>query len=114
MSNANGYTLEPRESHKIAGLGNILGIFGFIPSLVMFLLYGARSTFVKDNMRSALNFQLTMVLVDIIGAITLLTGVGFLIVLAAWFLRLVLSILAFVKTSEGEDYVYPLTISFIK
>ena len=65
-------------------------------------------------MKSALNFQITMLLADVVGSILSVVGIGGLIILAAWVLRLVFSILAFVKTNEGEDYVYPVTISFIK
>ena len=40
--------------------------------------------------------------------------VGVFIVVAAWVLRFVFSILAFVKTKDGEDYTYPFTFTFIK
>jgi uncharacterized Tic20 family protein len=102
------------DERTFTSLGNILGILGFIPSLVMFMAFRERSDFLNRNMKSALNFQITMVLADVIGAITLIIGIGALIWVATGVLRLVFSILAFVKTQEGNDYVYPVTISFIK
>ena len=106
--------LNEKDERTYTSLGNILGILGFIPSLVVFILFGERSVFLKRNIKSALNFQITMLLADVIGYLTLFAGVGGLILLAAWVLRLVFSILAFVKTSEGDDYTYPVTISFLK
>jgi uncharacterized Tic20 family protein len=106
--------LSEADEKTFISLGNILGIFGFIPSLIVFLVFKERSDRVDRNMKSALNFQLTLVLADVIGFITIVAGIGILLMLAAWVLRLIFSILAFVKTSEGSDYAYPLAISFIK
>jgi len=114
MSTENSNKLSEKDERTYTSLGNILGILGFIPSLVVFLLFRNRSAYLNRNMKSALNFQITMLLADILGTILSVVGIGGLIVLAAWVLRLVFSILAFVKTNEGEDYVYPVTISFIK
>jgi uncharacterized Tic20 family protein len=113
MAGGKALTLSENDERTCTALGNILGILGFIPSLVMFLVMGARSPFLKRNMKFALNFQITMLMADVIGALTLFAGIGGLILLAAWVLRLVFSILAFVKTTEGDDYKYPVTINFI-
>lgn len=108
------HRLTEKDERTYTSLGNVLGILGFIPSLVVFVVFGERSSFLKRNMKNALNFQITMLLADVVGALTLFAGIGGLIMLAAWVLRLVFSILAFVKTTEGDDYVYPVTIAFIK
>ncbi|MEN9751279.1 MAG: hypothetical protein RLZZ600_326 [Actinomycetota bacterium] len=113
MTDTNNH-LSQKDERTFTGIGNILGILGFIPSLVVFLVYQERSEFLNRNMKSALNFQITMVIADIVGTIFSIVGIGGLIILAAWVLRLVFSILAFVKTNEGEDYVYPMTFTFIK
>lgn len=114
MLGGNQTKLSEQEERTFTSLGNVLGFIGFLPSLVMFLIFGDRSAFLKRNMKNALNFQITMLLADAIGFLTLAIGIGGLIMLAAWVLRLVFSILAFVKTNEGDDYVYPVTIVFIK
>ncbi len=114
MTESQHPALSEADEKTYISLGNILGIFGFIPSLIVFLFFKERSVRVERNMKSALNFQLTLVLADVIGVITIVAGIGLLIMLAAWVLRLIYSILAFVKTSEGADYIYPLTINFIK
>ena len=114
MLGGNPNKLSEQDERTFTSLGNVLGFLGIIPSLVMFLVLGDRSAFLKRNMKNALNFQITMLLADVIGILTLAIGIGGLIMLAAWVLRLVFSILAFVKTNEGDDYVYPATIAFIK
>jgi uncharacterized Tic20 family protein len=114
MAGGNSHTLSDKDERTFTALGNILGILGFIPSLVMFVVMGERSAFLKRNMKYALNFQITMLVADVIGALTLFAGIGGLIMLAAWVLRLVFSILAFVKTTEGDDYKYPVTVNFIR
>jgi uncharacterized Tic20 family protein len=114
MTTAGSQRLSEKDERTYTSLGNILGILGFLPSLIVFLMFRERSSFLNRNMKSALNFQITMIIADIVGTILSIVGIGGLIILAAWILRLVFSILAFVKTNEGEDYVYPVTISFIK
>jgi uncharacterized Tic20 family protein len=114
MTTAGSQRLSEKDERTYTSLGNILGILGFLPSLIVFLMFRERSSFLNRNMKSALNFQITMIIADIVGTILSIVGIGGLIILAAWILRLVFSILSFVKTNEGEDYVYPVTISFIK
>jgi uncharacterized Tic20 family protein len=36
------------------------------------------------------------------------------LIIAAWLLRIIFSIIAFTKVQAGESYRYPLTIRFIK
>ena len=106
--------LNEQDERNYTSLMNILGIFfGFIPSLIGYLLWRDQSTFVKRNLTSALNFHITMIIVEIIGSAVLFFIPG-MVVLAVWVVTLVFSILAFVKTREGEDYKYPLSITFIK
>jgi uncharacterized Tic20 family protein len=114
MTTVGSQRLSEKDERTYTSLGNILGILGFLPSLIVFLMFRERSSFLNRNMKSALNFQITMIIADIVGTILSIVGIGGLIILAAWILRLVFSILAFVKTNEGEDYAYPVTISFIK
>lgn len=94
---------------------NLLGIFfGFIPSLVGYLVWRRSSTFVATNLRSALNFQLTMLIAYAVGGVLSTVGIGILIALIAWVFVVVFSILAFDSTRDGENYSYPFSINLIK
>jgi len=105
--------LSQQDERNYTSLMNLLGIFfGFIPSLVGYLVWKDQSAFLKRNLGSALNFHITMAIVQVVGVLLFFTfGM---INLAAWVVTLIFSILAFVRTREGDDYQYPLSINFIK
>jgi uncharacterized Tic20 family protein len=64
--------------------------------------------------KEALNFQITMIMVEVVGWVLTVVFIGSLLILAAWILRLIFSIIAFTKVQAGENYKYPLTIRIIK
>ena len=105
------------EERNMTSLGNILGILiGFVSPLIFWLIYKDRSDFVDRNLKSALNFQITMIIAWI--AASILTAVTFgilsILYLVIGILILIFCIMAFVKTRNGEDYKYPMSIPFIK
>lgn len=111
----NNPSLSELDERNFASIGNLLGIIGsFLPSLIVWLIYKDRSAFVDRNMKSALNFQLTMIIAYIVGSILTIILIGSLIVLAAAVLTVIFSIIGFVKTRNGQDYKYPLSIPFVK
>lgn len=102
-------------------LGNILG------PLVVWLIKKEESSFVAEQGREAMNFQISMtiyglalMLISMFGVLGILSPVNFLffgvfsLVFIVAVLDLVLVIIAAVKTGNGEYYKYPLTIRFIK
>ena len=67
--------LSPADEKLWATLVHVGGIFfGFIPSLIGFLVLGNRGPFVRGHSATALNFQLTMIIAGAIGAITAWAG----------------------------------------
>lgn len=116
MSNAQP-KLSTVEEQNFTSLGNILGIvIGFISPLIFWLIYKDRSKFLDTNLKSALNFQLTMIVAWVAAGILSVVTFGILSILyvAIGVLILIFCILAFVKTRNGEDYKYPMSIPFIK
>lgn len=89
-------------------------IFWWIPSLIGYLVLKDRGTFIRDHTRTALNFQITLFIAEIIGGALAIIGIGLLILLAASIVNIIFSIIAAVKANNGEPYVYPLTITFVK
>lgn len=115
MATNNAHNLSESDERNFTSLGNLLGLIGsFLPSLIIWLIYKDRSEFVDQNMKSALNFQLTMILGYVIGSILVFVLIGTLVLLAVWVVTIIFFIIAFAKTRNGENYKYPLTISFIK
>jgi uncharacterized Tic20 family protein len=107
--------MTPADEKLWATLVHIGGIFfSFFPALIGYLVLKDRGPFVRAHTATALNFQLTMLLGQVVGWILAIVFVGFLILGAVWVLTIVLSIIAAVKANKGEWYTYPLSITFVR
>ena len=105
--------LSPADEKLWATLLQLGGLFfGFLAPLIGYLVLKDRGPFVRHYAATALNFQLTLLIVTIIGSILTIVLVGFLILFAAWLVGIVFSIIAAVKANRGEWYQYPATIRF--
>jgi uncharacterized protein len=95
----------------------------FLGPLVVLLAKGNESPWIRRNAVESLNFQLSMLIYGIAGTIIGIVlivatlGIGILLILplalafsAFW---LIITIIAAMKTSNGEDYRYPLTIRMV-
>jgi uncharacterized protein len=117
---AGGPPLSPDQERLWGMLAHLLSFvaaylfLGFVAPLIVLLVFGQRSAFVRANAVESLNFNLTWLLYGIIGVILafLLIGIPILIVLGIAYLVLV--IIASVRANNGEVYRYPLTIRFVR
>lgn len=96
----------------IAHAGVIL--FGFIPPLIIWLVFRERSTFVEGESKEALNWSILTTIAYIIGAITTVVLIGFVILPVVGLAVLIFGILAAVKVSSLEPYRYPVNWRIIK
>lgn len=87
--------------------------FHFLPAMFGYLLLKVRGPFIREHTRAALNFQLTVLLANIIGLFTIWFLVGFLILAVVAVVNIVFSILAAVAANRGDYYRYPVAISFV-
>ena len=107
--------LNPGDEKLWSTLVHIGGIFFyFLPALIGYLMLKDRGPFVRQHTTTALNFQITIAIASIIGGITAVILIGFLILAAAAIVNLVFSIIAAVAANKGEYYEYPLAIKFVK
>ena len=108
----------PSEDQKtLALITHISGIvLGFIVPLIIWLINKdqADKGFINDQAKEALNFQITLLFVYVIGIVLSIILIGALINLAAWVACVVLSIIAGVKAHQGEAHRYPFAIRLIK
>lgn len=91
----------------IVPLGNIIG------PLVIWLMKRDQSAFVDHHGKEALNFNISFTIYAIVAAVSIIVLVGLAllpIVLITW---LVLVIVAAVRASSGEYYVYPFTMRLV-
>lgn len=87
---------------------------GFLGPLVVLLVRGDRSPFVRQHAVEALNFNLTVLIYIVISVILAILLIGLLMLLALGILYVVAVIIGAVRASSGEHFRYPLTIRFVK
>ncbi|MGO4535388.1 DUF4870 domain-containing protein [Leifsonia sp. 2MCAF36] len=106
--------LSPADEKLWATLVQVGGIlFSWIPALIGYLVLKDRGPFIRAHTATALNFQITIFIAYVVGGILSIVVVGIFIILAAWVLDIVFSIIAAVKANQGEFYTYPIAIRFV-
>ena len=106
--------MNPPDEKLWATLVHVGGaLFGFLPSLIGYLVLKDRGPFVRAHTATALNFQLTMLIAEVVGYVLMCVLIGFVIVPAVYVVRIVFSLIAAVKANKGDWYTYPLAIRFL-
>jgi len=106
--------LSPSDERLWATLIHIGGIVvGFLPALIGYLVLKDRGAFIRAHTATATNFQLTLAIAYVVGAVLSLVLIGFLILLAAAVVSLIFSIMAAIAANKGELYTYPIAIKFV-
>ena len=109
--------LNPADEKLWATLVHVGGIFfEFLPALIGYLVLKDRGPFINAHTKTALNFQITLIIAYVVSVILTVVTFGILgiLIFAVWVLSIVFSIIAAVKANRGEWYTYPMTIPFIK
>ena len=87
---------------------------GFVAPLIVMLVFGPRSAFVRANAVESLNFNLSWLLYAVVGAILIFLVIGIFILIALGIAYVVLIIIASIRANNGQLYRYPLTIRFVR
>ena len=69
---------------------------------------------IPAHAKETLNFHISLFIYMMIGLVTIVIAIGFVIVFVVAIGSIVLAIIGAVRASNGELYKYPLTIRFIK
>jgi uncharacterized protein len=115
-----GPPLSPDQERLWAMLSHLLSFvaaylfLGFVAPLIVLLVFGPRSAFVRANAVESLNFNLSWLLYGIIAVILAFVLIGFVILIVLGIAYLVLVIVASFKANNGEVYRYPATIRFVR
>jgi len=88
--------------------GHILG------PLIVWLAKRSDSPEIDEHGKESLNFQISMLIYNVIAGLLCLVLIGFVILFILHILNLVLVIVASIQASEGKLYRYPITIRLIK
>jgi uncharacterized protein len=106
--------LSPEQDIQWGSFAHLGGILGFLPSLIIWLVFKDRGSFTNTEAKEALNFQITLVFGYIISAILVVVVIGALLMWAVWILGVVFSVIAFLQAKDGKHYRYPFAIRLIK
>jgi uncharacterized Tic20 family protein len=102
---------DDRNIMVLTHLGSI--VFSIFPGLLVWLLKRNDNVYLADQAREALNFQITVLIAQVISCILMFVLVGFLLLGLVWLANIILCIMAAVAASKGEHYRYPFTLRLI-
>ncbi|WP_161962517.1 DUF4870 domain-containing protein [Nocardioides speluncae] len=92
--------------------GMVTGL-AFLAPLLVLVIKGNASPWVRRNAVESLNFQLSMLIYFIVSVVLIFVLIGILTTIALGVAWLVFTIMGAVKTNNGEDYKYPMTIRMV-
>jgi uncharacterized Tic20 family protein len=101
-------------THLAALSGMFIPFANVIGPLVVWLIKKDESPLVDREGKESLNFQISMTIYLCVSALLVIVLIGLPLLFVIALLDLIFTIIAAVKTSNGEQYRYPLTIRFLK
>ena len=99
-------------AHWSAFVGAFVAL-AFVGPLLVLLLKGNESPYVRRQAVESLNFQISMLIYAIVSGILVLVLIGILLLLVVGVLWLVFTLIGTIKSNDGQEYRYPLTIRFV-
>lgn len=101
--------------HASALLGVFIHFPGhLIPPLIVWLVTRNDAPELDAHGKEAVNFQISMLIYNVVAAVFCLILVGFVFLAILWVVNAVLVIIAAIHASDGKFYRYPMTIRFIQ
>ncbi len=99
--------------HLSALSGFIIPFGNLIGPLIIYSMKKDEYSFVADQGKESLNFQISVMIYLVSGGVISIFFVGFFLITAIALASLILSVIASVRANDGEYYRYPLSIKFI-
>lgn len=85
----------------------------FLGPLLVMLIKGNESAYIRAQAVEALNFQLSILMYGVVSFVLIFVLVGFLLLPIVGLMWLVLTILGSIRSANGDLYRYPLTIRIV-
>lgn len=92
-------------------LGLLTNVFG---PLILWVLMKDKSEFVDFHGKQAINFQITLILAYMASGVLICVYVGLLLAMATFAIQVIFTILPAMKAYEGQRYVIPVAIPFLR
>ena len=104
-----------KDAKNLGMLCHLLGLLtNFLGPLILWIVKKDDDPFIDDQGKEALNFQITMMLAYVVGSITAVFCIGFVILAAAGICDIIFCIIGCMKASEGIAYRYPFCLRLVK
>lgn len=113
---AGSFTSEDRNWAVVAQLGSLVTAWfalGLIAPLLVLLLKGGTSPFVRRHAVESLNFQINAFVYSVVLGLLMFVLIGFVLLPLYGIFYLACVILATRRASTGADFRYPLTIRLV-
>lgn len=117
MTTTSTISMSAGQDKTFAILAHIGGLFtSWVAPLIIYLIKKSdpNASFAADQAKEALNFQITVFLVYVVCFFLSFVVIGLFLFWIAIMSNLVLCIVAAVKSSNGVEYRYPLTLRLFK
>ena len=86
---------------------------GLIAPLLVLLIKGDHSPYIRRHAVESLNFQINALLYTVVCFVLMFVLIGFVLIVIYGIFYLVCVIIATVRASNGADYRYPLTLRLV-
>ncbi|MEL0626661.1 DUF4870 domain-containing protein [Salinibacterium amurskyense] len=106
--------LTEAEDKQWASFAHLGGIIGFLPALIIWLVFKDRGAFTNTEAKEALNFQITVAIAYVISNILVAVVIGAILLPIVFVVSLIFSIIGFTKAKDGANYRYPFALRLIK
>lgn len=102
---------ESKNTALLIWIGTIF--LGFIPSLIVYLVK-KDDAYILDQSKEALNWSITLFIAYVVGSITTVILIGFVILIILGICHLVFCIMGAVGASNGDTFRVPFALRLIK
>jgi len=89
-------------------------LFGFLPPLIIWLVFKDRSAWLDRQAKEALNFSILASIAMIVSSMLIVVLIGIVLLPLIGIAVLVLCIMAAMAVNKGQDYQYPFNWRIIK
>jgi uncharacterized protein len=116
---ASAATTNVRTWNILCHASALLGVLFHFPGhllgpLVVWLAKRDDSPEIDAHGKESLNFQISMLIYNLVAAVFCLVLIGFAFLVILWILNAIFVIIASIQASEGKFYRYPMTIRFFQ
>jgi uncharacterized Tic20 family protein len=103
-----------QDARNMAMLCHVLGVFGFLGPLIIWLSEREKHRFVDEHGREVMNYQISLLIYGAVAYLSLILLVGFLLAPALMITHIVLIVMGAIRAQRGELWHYPIALTFLK